>query len=614
MPLARIHATPGWTTFGMAVPRGEVFRSLQVGSYKTQTDVKCRWDDSSIRFAVVSTKIIKEDDYDIADKIVPVSRITQRKPRNFAVYLYIEGKRYSAKIGNSTREKIPWLSGAVVSEYRYREKFCDDSGKVHPTLRVFFDVRSYGTSGLIRVDVIVENTSDDPQSGLVYYGVDVWYGSKLLYQNDSVSHFYLTRWRKLFYIGNSTVAEITPDFSSFFNSGSLPTYLDGIVDRGWDEDHSLDILSYGIDTDMHRHGGRDELAPYPNWAASYLVNKTQAGRRYVLQQGDLAGSWPIHLRNQDSSLLTLDQRPHFWLDSRSIDLPAGDMNSCGPARYDNAHVPSLVLIPWLLTGDQYHAEELAFWANAVLLTTADSDQEFWGRQGSKGILAGNEVRGVAWGLRNIADAAAFLPDDDINKSYFQEKIQNNIEWLSFYTSHGTNYGGPPSPIPGVLWLTKLPNDRDPASNYWCWITPPQMAFLAWAIDRCSQLGFVGAESHRDLLIKLHVGMFTDFPRDMAGVGVLAVAHQEPSGSGKIGDYLQSWQEIADVTLSSVPIGIREFSGQNGICSRLCLGMATRDNVPGAKEALEYLESFLKQPFYSDGLSDMQRTGGWIISW
>ena len=48
--------TPGWATFGQALPQGAATGGLQVGRLATQTDVKNRWPDGSIRFAIVTVK------------------------------------------------------------------------------------------------------------------------------------------------------------------------------------------------------------------------------------------------------------------------------------------------------------------------------------------------------------------------------------------------------------------------------------------------------------------------------------------------------------------------------------------------------------------------------
>ena len=62
---------------------------------------------------------------------------------------------------------------------------------------------------------------------------------------------------------------------------------------------------------------------------------------------------------------------------------------------DNAHVPSLAYVPYLMTGDRYYADEMAFWANFVLLRTFQDGYSNY-RGGTKGLLVANEVRGIAW--------------------------------------------------------------------------------------------------------------------------------------------------------------------------------------------------------------------------
>src|ERR687890_2633072 len=56
-PIARYTATRGWATFGLALPQGQAKTAVQVGTLPTQTDVKVRWPDGSIRFAVVSANV-----------------------------------------------------------------------------------------------------------------------------------------------------------------------------------------------------------------------------------------------------------------------------------------------------------------------------------------------------------------------------------------------------------------------------------------------------------------------------------------------------------------------------------------------------------------------------
>src|SRR5262245_55878209 len=62
--LATYQFGSGPITFGVALPQGAA-TGVQVGSLQTQTDVKTRWPDGSIRFAVVSAQIPSQGTYDL---------------------------------------------------------------------------------------------------------------------------------------------------------------------------------------------------------------------------------------------------------------------------------------------------------------------------------------------------------------------------------------------------------------------------------------------------------------------------------------------------------------------------------------------------------------------
>src|SRR5215210_2246660 len=63
--LATYSLSAGWATFGLALPPGKAFSAVAVGSLPTQTDVKVRYADQSIRFAVVTARIPSAGTYAI---------------------------------------------------------------------------------------------------------------------------------------------------------------------------------------------------------------------------------------------------------------------------------------------------------------------------------------------------------------------------------------------------------------------------------------------------------------------------------------------------------------------------------------------------------------------
>src|SRR5262249_51823973 len=160
-----------------------------------------------------------------------------------------------------------------------------------------------------------------------------------------------------------------------------------------------------------------------------------------------------------------------WLDRRAGDRPKGGLAGTGPLQPDIAHQPSLAYVPYLVTGDRYYADEMAFWGNYVLIGTFQDS--YYNRRGggmihgpgsnspvhpgSWGSLMANEVRGIGWGLRNLVDAAAYLPDTDPMKRYFASKIANNLSDLDAYAYSLNN------PI-GVTWEDNRPENRTRLAN------------------------------------------------------------------------------------------------------------------------------------------------------
>ena len=73
----------------------------------------------------------------------------------------------------------------------------------------------------------------------------------------------------------------------------------------WEE---LAAVSENGTRDRIGSGGRPEIGPYPNWTVQYLLSMDARVKAIVLGNGDLAGSWPIHVRSAKTGrILTLDE-------------------------------------------------------------------------------------------------------------------------------------------------------------------------------------------------------------------------------------------------------------------------------------------------------------------
>jgi hypothetical protein len=211
-----------------------------------------------------------------------------------------------------------------------------------------------------------------------------------VYEKTGVNHRTLSRWRKDFWWPAAPPqADVVHDFAYLSASGALPRYDRSItisekslasLAAEWAGSAETDIMGSGLLTKyMPTTGGRPEIGPYPNWTVAYLLSMDARAKAVVLGNGDLAGSWPIHVRNaRTGRILTLDERPKVWLNGYRADdaqrpIWRPDRKPRPPERTadgkshpyylspDVAHMGSFAYVPCLVTGDFYYLEEAYFW-------------------------------------------------------------------------------------------------------------------------------------------------------------------------------------------------------------------------------------------------------------
>jgi len=310
-----------------------------------------------------------------------------------------------------------------------------------------------------------------------------------------------------------------------------------------------------------------------------------------MANGDLAGSWPIHLREPDAAvlsglgsehLMSVDEEPDAWLFSggtgiKGLPMPMAEYGSGipGPGQSplgpSNAHVPDLAFVPYLLTGDRYYAEEMAFWANHGILATNG--------HGAEGLLTGNEVRGVGWVLRNLAEAAAYYPDASPVHAYLAEKVVNNLNWLDAYAKGLKTAANP-------LWVvyawTKY--DRPEGPQFFAhW----ENNYRAYGIDRAVKLGFATDNAYRDAANDLQLKFFTsdpEYPR------FEAAPYAIPYGTlnGAAVTFFTTLAQFA----SGAVANHRDFSGYYGPEARISIIEARERGGAGAQAAYDYLWAYI----------------------
>ena len=533
-------------TFGQVFKKGDIKQGVLVGApgASVQADVKRKYDDGSVRFAVISVMVPElagETAVALGDGVgapaagpLPVQAADLLKTDFGATVTlrFPDGAERSA----SARKLLEaagagartWLAGPVATEWLLDGLPMDKDGKADPDLRVQFQVRAYAGCKAVRVSVVVENCLDT-WAGNIGYDVAVALGKegKVVYEKKDVNHRRLSRWRKeCWWPAAPPQADVVHNLAYLSASGALPNYDRSVtipekalaaLAAQWARSSETDIMGSGSLTKyMPTTGGRPEIGPYPNWTVQYLLSMDPRAKAVVLGNGDLAGSWPIHVRSSRTGrILTLDERPKFWISGyregdKERPLWQPDRKAPPPRRTaggkedpyylspDVAHMGSFAYVPYLVTGDFYYLEEACFWGNYALLAQWPVP-----RQDAKGIMS-DQIRGNAWGLRNIADAGFIAPDGDPEARYFEQKIQNNLAGMT------ARMYGPPEYNTMGFWGARTVTDArigDAANPQWMITAPWEHDFLIWSLHHLTELGYGEAAKPRDFELRWQVGVF-----------------------------------------------------------------------------------------------------------
>lgn len=623
-------------TFGQVFREGEFPQSVRVstdrGPMPYQVDVKRRYPNGSVRFAVISALVPGLPPAGkVRLKLEPVEAPTARGENATAAELlgtgfnatlgfrFPDGTRRTVDVRGALREAGPsaaqWLEGPVATEWIIAAAPENPEGVADEDLHVRLQIRLYHDKPRVRLSVAVENCWDTWADN-IRYDVDVVVDGAKTFERRAVDHRRLSRWRKVFWWGaGRPPLHVEHDLESLTSTGALPNYDDTLTVSARGTPHETppvdgpewDILGRGpLTAYMPTTGGRPEIAPYPLWTVRYLLTMDPEAKAFVLAAGDLAGSWPVHVRaKRTDRVLTIDDRPEFWLDARGKDRPhwKEPRHEPNPERTklspDLAHQPSLAYVPYLATGDYYYLEEAYFWANFCLLASW-----YHPRQNERGILAG-QIRGDAWALRNIADAAWIATDGDPEVGYFDDKVRNNL-------THRTKLMlGPPEYNSIGAWglrTTQGARIPDPADPRWIITAPWEEDYLIWSLHHACELGWADAARPRDFLLRLRVGTLThapEFDPRLATpyrlvVGVWS-ADQRPL---VYDDWETLGRENARLSRPHVP----NYGCSYAYSARAALICGVDAGFPKAREALATLESML-----ADHRSVLSREPFWALA-
>ncbi|HWH57387.1 MAG TPA: hypothetical protein VN682_07135 [Terriglobales bacterium] len=445
-------------TFGSVFAKGDVPAGSSVvatddsGNPLTlQVDVKAKHPDGSLRHAVLTVVAPHLGAND--NLVVALSRGRNSEtsplglsalPRNFDASLILKMKdgrtlRASARALLDKGKIERWLSGSQATEWWVSGPLRDASGKADPYLSARFGIRSYGAGRPVRVEVDVENTwTWVPGPRTEFYDAQIIANSKTVFTQAGMAQPSYTRWRKVFWWDQPATVYVEQNLEYLKKARVVPNYAEDVATARDDLERSYQRfekeehgpLQSGIITGyMPMTGGRGDIAILPAWTVEYLMTMDKRGYEMTVVSGELSGGFHSHYRNTKTDRpVTAEEYPNLSTHSNyvgkpgNLELPKTDgyKTDLTPQR---AHEPSLAFIPYLITGDRYFLEELEFWAQWNTWGTAPEHRGF-----KLGLVNWDEVRGQAWSMRTLAQAAYIAPDADPQKEVLLRELKNNIDY------------------------------------------------------------------------------------------------------------------------------------------------------------------------------------------
>lgn len=608
-----------------AIPAGEKAR-VAIGStvLKTQFDQKSSWPDGSVRHAVISVvlpKVLANQDLTVALENGGSNTNTGEMTRQqildtgIAATINLIGLSGSGYFGDLTAD----LRAALISEpltYWRKGPVCTEvllTQQLNPSLNAAWEVQAYPGTPYIRISHAIENVNISAR-GNITYAVDINHGNPAsqIFSKTSFQHNHSSRWRKVYWLGaQPPEVEIRYNLPYWVETGMVMPYDTSLAisettiasEYATWLSKDRDLMGNGsILRTFGATGGRPELGILPKWCALYLLSMDNRMRSIVLGNGEMSGHIPIHFRETDPTktffgrVVSIDNRPTVDTDGGTgIPSAIGALTTTWSP--DTSHQGSFSYLPYLITGERWFLDETYYWAGWNLArdeyqrSGGGTNQNFSaGKNGSFGSLY-NQLRGLAWALRTVSDAAVIAQDDHLEKSYFAGKVQNNIDWLTWGNTGTTGHG-----LKAARHQRELQDANWPTRQTAPWMQD----FLVVTLSDMSRKETVPSApvlALRNRFGQFTIGRFTnepDFPR-FEGAGYWWPLADSQGDYYSDGDWGKYWRDVATRIGRNPDAPRTNFVGLDYADSYAAIAMGTSaivSNLDKGKSAYEFLKSNL----------------------
>lgn len=454
------------------------FNSPVFSGIPTQQHILCRWPDGSVKHAILIAVVDGPGNLQL--EVSDGQPLTGNSQMNVDARMELIGQERRA----SDLPRLVWFSGPLANCYVYvnndgaADVQAPDTGAWN---RPWFQVTEWPTLGNAFVRFSVDNTrasafgqSHAPVKFILNGAVRwdnttrPWYQQMMAPASRAVKSFWLNpvnnisaRFRLEDVIATGAVSNYEPltipestiaaDYAAWQAALKEPMFQS--------TDGTNRTFSCGLMTKaMGGTGGRDEIGLFPGVQTKWLYSGDWRYREIAVGQSELGAQWGFHFRNAAGGIAN----------GPTAQLP--DTDNWGWLA-DIAHQPDINTLPWLLTGDFFHLEQLWYWMNASKM----------------GDLV--QTRAQAWYIRTLARAAALSPDGTQEKTKLTKDLNDylaGLEWMrnpasgnpidplhNWTVGSGAFVQGPPPPIAGIT------------RGVSAW----EGNFMALALDACERLGF-----------------------------------------------------------------------------------------------------------------------------
>jgi hypothetical protein len=442
----------------------------------TQANVKNRFPDGSVKFAVISVLIpsisargattLSFQDQATANDVPLTAAQVLDGPFDFDAQIKLieaEGSTSaSARSMLKNGDYSYWAAGPIATSIvlqdnsvaRKYDLGSDSLRSIHPVFVATF----WPGAKLVSLRVIGMNSNSETLQD-VTAGIEISLGStnaKTVYVNPNVTMYYATVWTKSYWFGKTPEPQINVDHNVAYLAATKfvpnfdPSLKRAFTERviaadyaGWQK-RPRDLYQQGLwRRGMGATGGRADIGIEPGWMAQWLFTGDWRHRDVALGQADLAGAWSVHVfegnpdrrfdKDQKISALgralSIYARPTerlFAAAKKGGTIAIHRRSGRSVWQFDSAHEPDPFSVPYMLTGDWWYLFSLQMWAGSDALieayhNRADEAPPYVALlRVASPVIAGfsSQVRGNAWALRNRARAAFFSPDGSPEQVYF----------------------------------------------------------------------------------------------------------------------------------------------------------------------------------------------------